>query len=124
MITEQTIKRGDWTTQTNYFVTREDYRKININLNQNITGKQINMTVRVGYDTSILLSKTATITDAPNGLAEIVLTKSTTPLVDDYANLNPGKYIYDIQLKTISSDGDRNTFQSWTITILDHVTTT
>jgi hypothetical protein len=80
------------------------------------------MTIRVNYDTTPKLEKTAIITDIPLGLANIVITKDDTP-TNDYVDLAPGKYIYDIQMKTVSTDGDRDTFQFGTVIILDHVTT-
>lgn len=122
MITSQTIKTPQG-LQTNYFVTRQDYWKISINLAKDITGQQIDMTIRKDYDTSILLAKTATILDALIGTAEIEITTDDTP-IDDYENLTPGKYKYDIQLKTTATNGDRETFQFGEITILDHITTT
>lgn len=117
------IKRIVFGNQINYEVHVEDRRQIDIDLWQDITWKQIDMYIRANFDTSILLQKSATITNASQWIANIVLNKTSIWPVNDYSSLPPWKYKYDIQLMTTAWLTDRNTFQFWEITILNHITT-
>lgn len=122
MINKKTFDTVNW-TQTNYSVTVEDYRKIDINLATDITGKEIEMTIRKDFGTAIILAKTATIINALVWTAEIIINKADLPTpINDYASLTPWSYLYDIQLKTTATNWERETFQFGVIQILNHVT--
>lgn len=115
------IKRIEVGDNVNYEVTREDKRQLGFSLGSDLTGKQVDMWIRKGVDTTTLVQKTAIITDAVNGVFNIVITKDNS--IDDYLNLPVGDYLYDIQIKTIANDGDRDTFQSGKVKILPQITT-
>lgn len=88
----------------------------------NLTDKEVRITLRESYDTTVKLEKVFTVDNAAAGTCHVIVDKTTTPAVDDYTNLTTRLYYYDVQVKDTSAGWSRVTIYSGTINFLPHVT--